>query len=140
MKQCREEGLLERDGNLIRVRVREAKSTAEMERYTVENCALEAKFIREKKLGSISGEERSDRHEEAACLEESMKAVKLQQEVSLSNQPLKEADDNEKSRSTKGDNLNKDSDESSDEEIIERPYQNPFCVGDSDSSCSSNED
>mmetsp|Transcript_14101 Transcript_14101/g.22026 ORF Transcript_14101/g.22026 Transcript_14101/m.22026 type:complete len:246 (-) Transcript_14101:145-882(-) len=46
LKRCREEGLL--DNNLVRVRVRQAKSENEMERYTLENCALEAKFIRER--------------------------------------------------------------------------------------------
>lgn len=46
LKQCRDEGLLE--NNLIRVRVRQPKSGSEEERYTLENCAVEAKFIREK--------------------------------------------------------------------------------------------
>jgi len=45
-KRCREEGLLE--NNLIRVRVRQPKSGSEEERYTLENCSVEAKFIREK--------------------------------------------------------------------------------------------
>lgn len=45
-KRCRDEGLL--DNNLIRVRVRQPKSGSEEERYTLENCAVEAKFIREK--------------------------------------------------------------------------------------------
>eukprot|EP00568_Trieres_chinensis_P012333 CAMPEP_0183314528 /NCGR_PEP_ID=MMETSP0160_2-20130417/48721_1 /TAXON_ID=2839 ORGANISM="Odontella Sinensis, Strain Grunow 1884" /NCGR_SAMPLE_ID=MMETSP0160_2 /ASSEMBLY_ACC=CAM_ASM_000250 /LENGTH=211 /DNA_ID=CAMNT_0025479883 /DNA_START=6 /DNA_END=637 /DNA_ORIENTATION=+ len=48
LKRCREEGLLGGD-NLIRVRVRDPKSAAERERYSVERCALEAKFIREKR-------------------------------------------------------------------------------------------
>ena len=46
LKKCREEGLLE--DNLIRVRVRQPKSGSEEEHYTLENCAVEAKFIREK--------------------------------------------------------------------------------------------
>jgi hypothetical protein len=45
LKRCREEGLLV--NNQIRVRVRHAKSSAELERYTLQNCALEAKFMRE---------------------------------------------------------------------------------------------
>jgi hypothetical protein len=45
-KRCREEGLLE--NNVIRVRAREPKSGGEEDRYTLENCAVEAKFIREK--------------------------------------------------------------------------------------------
>jgi hypothetical protein len=43
LKRCREEGLLE--NNQIPVRVRRPKSAGEIERYTVQNCALEAKFI-----------------------------------------------------------------------------------------------
>lgn len=45
LKRCREEGLLE--NNVIRVRVRNPKSEAELRRYTVENCTLEAKFMRD---------------------------------------------------------------------------------------------
>jgi hypothetical protein len=45
-KRCREEGLLE--NNVIRVRVREPKSGSEEDRYTLENCAVEATFMREK--------------------------------------------------------------------------------------------
>ncbi|KAL9182550.1 hypothetical protein ACHAXT_013202 [Thalassiosira profunda] len=47
LKQCHKEGLLERYGNKISVRVRVPKSAAEAERYTVEKCALEAKFMRD---------------------------------------------------------------------------------------------
>ena len=47
LKRCREEGLLLPNNNTIRVRVRPPKSPAEAQRYTVENCALEAKFLRE---------------------------------------------------------------------------------------------
>jgi len=46
MKRCRDEGLLA--NNQIRVRVRSTKSSAEEQRYTLENCAVEAKFIRER--------------------------------------------------------------------------------------------
>jgi hypothetical protein len=46
LKRCREEGLLA--NNQIRVRVRSAKSSLETERYTLDNCAVEAKFIRER--------------------------------------------------------------------------------------------
>lgn len=47
LKRCREEGLLE--NNVIRVRKKTPKSESElMERYTLTNCALEAKFLREK--------------------------------------------------------------------------------------------
>jgi hypothetical protein len=48
LKRCREEGLLEPYGNKIWVRVRPPRSQLERERYTVENCALEAKLLVEK--------------------------------------------------------------------------------------------
>lgn len=51
LKRCREEGLLE--NNSIRVRVRAPKSESEMERYTLQNCAVEAKFLREKQPGQV---------------------------------------------------------------------------------------
>jgi len=45
-KRCREEDLL--PNNVISVRVRQPKSIAELERYSITNCAVEAKFMREK--------------------------------------------------------------------------------------------
>ena len=47
-KRCAEEGLLDHQDGKIWVRVRGAKSQKERERYTLENCAVEAKFIRER--------------------------------------------------------------------------------------------
>lgn len=44
LKRCREEGLLE--NNLIKVRVRAPKSDAEAARYSLENCAVEAKVMK----------------------------------------------------------------------------------------------
>lgn len=46
LKRCREEGLL-LPSNLVRVRVRQPRSAAEIARYTVQNCALEASLMRE---------------------------------------------------------------------------------------------
>jgi hypothetical protein len=49
LKQCQRDGLLDDapyDGT-IAVRVRATRSEAERRRYTVDNCALEAKFTRE---------------------------------------------------------------------------------------------
>ena len=50
LKQLRAEGhLVDRNpSNTVQVRVREAKSKGEKERYTLENCSVDAKFIREK--------------------------------------------------------------------------------------------
>jgi len=55
LKRCREEGLLESVGNIVRVRVRECKSANESKRYTLENCALTATFLRERPPGVKSG-------------------------------------------------------------------------------------
>lgn len=63
LKRCKEEGLLPDDDGLILVRVRAIKSYSEEERYTLENCALEAKFIREKrKTNNKSGA--ANKHED----------------------------------------------------------------------------
>jgi hypothetical protein len=48
LKRCREEGLLANTNHKIQVRVREPKSKAERERYSVKNCVLEAKIVPEK--------------------------------------------------------------------------------------------
>ena len=48
LKKCKEEGLIDDNDGLIKVRVRQPKSSNECARYTVENCSLEAKFIRER--------------------------------------------------------------------------------------------
>jgi hypothetical protein len=58
LKRCREEGLL--DKNQIRVRVRAPKSSAEASRYSLENCALEAKMMKE---SAPSGKHREDTKE-----------------------------------------------------------------------------
>ena len=67
LKRCREEGLLERshnNNNKIRVRVRQPKSQAERERYTIEKCAVEAKFLREAPpKQSKTNEERAEGHD-----------------------------------------------------------------------------
>ena len=49
LKRLREEGHLEKFGNKVAVRVRRPKSQQEKERYTLKNCALEARLIPEKK-------------------------------------------------------------------------------------------
>lgn len=55
-KRCREEGLL--NNNQIHVRVRSPKSSGEESRYTIENCALEAKLMREPSTTSQKPEEK----------------------------------------------------------------------------------
>ncbi len=58
LKRLREDGLLPH-GGMVCVRVRSAKSAKELQRYTVDNCVLEAKFMRERpqqKLGDAAYE------------------------------------------------------------------------------------
>ena len=55
LKRCREEGLL--DKNQIRVRFRRPKSSAEASRYSLENCALEAKMMKESAPGEKKGDD-----------------------------------------------------------------------------------
>jgi hypothetical protein len=57
LKRCREEGLLEE--NRVFVRVRQPKSTAEAGRYSIDNCALEAKII------PFKEKERDDNNDDA---------------------------------------------------------------------------
>lgn len=47
LKRCKEENLLAKTNGLIKVRVREPKSQNERQRYTIQNCSLDATFIRE---------------------------------------------------------------------------------------------
>lgn len=64
LKQCHKEGLLdnERYNNKIAVRVRMPKSGAEAERYSVDNCALEAKFMREGNGGGGGGKKKKGKN------------------------------------------------------------------------------
>jgi hypothetical protein len=53
LKECHKEGLLERQNNMIKVRTRPFKSKREEERYTVQNCSLEARFMQEKCIAKM---------------------------------------------------------------------------------------
>jgi len=73
LKRCREEGLLN-DDNQIQVRVRTPKSSAEAQRYTLANCAVEAKVMRE---CTSKREETNDKKGKSVIIESS-KDAKLQ--------------------------------------------------------------
>jgi len=49
LKQLRDGGFLEEQGNLVKVRVRQPKSQSEQDRYNISNCALNARIMFEKK-------------------------------------------------------------------------------------------
>ncbi len=61
LKRLREEGFLEKYGNKVAVRVRRPNSQKEKERYTLDNCALEARLMPEKKKAS----KQNDKQEQA---------------------------------------------------------------------------
>jgi hypothetical protein len=63
LKQCYKEGLLDnaRYNNLIAVRVRKPKSVDEVKRYTIANCALEAKFTRTTGNGGGGGSKKKEK-------------------------------------------------------------------------------
>jgi len=66
LKRCREEGLLSSSDDRILVRVRRPKSATEAARYSLENCALEAKIIRERKKDQEHKSPRSRTHQRQA--------------------------------------------------------------------------
>jgi hypothetical protein len=126
LKRCREEGFLE--GNVIRVRVRAPKSHIEYERYSVENCALEATFKREK----------------APVMQITEEMQKLE---TSDDAPPKAEDSEEKDPSESNDNASEtaepndddkqeseDEESSSEDEAPSVPYRNPFDLGDSSDS------
>ena len=112
LKRCREEGLLE--NNKIYVRVRQPKSEAETARYSVENCALEAKIMPEKGVSSSNKETTST----ADDIQESLKNLNTSeqegdnsdQDRSRKKQPAMGESDEEVSSSSS------DADDSSDDE------------------------
>jgi hypothetical protein len=60
LKRLREEGLLEQYGNKVLVRVRTPKSLQEQERYSLKNCALDAKIVPEKATKSKNKKKKRD--------------------------------------------------------------------------------
>lgn len=75
LKRCREEGLL--PNNKIYVRVRKPKSEQESARYSLQNCALEAKIMFEKQTKSTVSAESNKKPENGIDIEISPKIEKL---------------------------------------------------------------
>ncbi|KAL3939867.1 MAG: hypothetical protein SGARI_001210, partial [Bacillariaceae sp.] len=61
LKRLREEGLLEQYDNKVLVRVRTPKSEQERQRYTIQNCALEAKIVSESNYKSGKGKHKKNK-------------------------------------------------------------------------------
>ncbi len=130
LKRCREEGFL--PGNVIRVRVRAPKSHVEYERYSIENCALEATFKREKppikevmkemqKLKAKDSDEESDQEKN-----------KMEEEVDNNETVVMEPSPGDKPGNEQ--KQHEGDDESSDDGAPSTtPYRNPFDLGDDSS-------
>lgn len=140
LKRCREEGLLKNDK--ILVRVREAKSAKEAERYSLKNCAVEAKFMREsapnsndlgtnmKSIDGIENDLGNIHIEESNVIE----TVDSNNENEIGDMVNVETEHNDE----------KESDDSSvDSEEVQasrQPYKNPFSLGDDSSDSDSDSD
>ena len=112
LKRCREEGLLA--NNQILVRVRPAKSASEAQRYSLDNCSVEAKFMRERDLNANMPI--TTRYKAADSLNFNEAEEDLEQILAS----------NEKSRSkTDHDEIEKDS---SDEDVSQKCRRNPFAT------------
>lgn len=112
LKQCYKEGLLNNStyNNTIPVRVRLPKSDAELERYSVDNCALEAKFMREGG-GSKSKQKKKQQVDDERCTEVNGEVDSTANQMDrlteeLSNHNVKEtADESESSDCESDDNV-----------------------------------
>lgn len=128
LKRCREENLLE--NNLIRVRYRKPKTPAEGARYTLENCATDAKFMKNQGLG-----------EEDVKLEADKGKIEKDQpkDANHENETADFTEENKERHELK----EEDSYESSSEEekeIHTKVYKNPFSAVANDSSDESDDE
>lgn len=164
LKRCREEGLLDHVRNEVQVRVKECKSADEARRYTVENCALSATFMREARRGVESGDRKdkdsctkvqesvgSENLKDVCCATDKMKLSvnddgKGEQRQNVDG--LDHDNDEDKNKSKYHNNVNgvfdvNDDDSESDEDI-EPPrtsiYKNPFCLDSGSSSSDESSD
>lgn len=120
LKQCREEGLL--SNNQIQVRIRQPKSAAEKERFTVEKCALEAKILRDP--ASFKGQQKQMKGGEAAD-KLANNSCKKDECTEMSNQVKINAENGGEENSNEDMSVGSDDNESdSDDEVA--PCVNPF--------------
>jgi hypothetical protein len=156
LKRCREEGILQPTNNLIQVRVREPKSDNEFKRYSLANCAIDAKFMREKetKIIEVDDDKEEEKIEEngnekgrgnnfindkanpdhcVVPIMESMEKLKVDNNQT-GIKTYDEKDDENNDKDDEDDNKDEDSkqDSESDEETKRRPvFTNRFCFDDS---------
>ena len=130
-KRCAEEGLLNDTNGKIWVRVREPKSQKERERYSIENCAVEAKFMREKKADAAA------KNNEAKIDETVVRQKKEEREEDRLPEK-KDAYGDGGSSQSEADDVNT---ESSEDEHVGKKTANRFAfIGDDESSSSSDDD
>jgi hypothetical protein len=142
LKRCREEELLK--NNAIRVRVREAKSVNEEERYNLKNCVVEARFMREQQP-SASSTHGVIEQQGTKNMKESNDS--MNQHEAVMDEPHSDASSNKVDQQGNDSNgkysLNHDKkcvDDSDDDDGMEKSsFYNPFCLVDDSSSSSSDE-
>lgn len=144
-KRCRDEGLL--PNNVIRVRVRQPKSTGEFERYSIDNCAVEAKFMRErgpkKNTDNVKGKNDEAEKEGQPCnsiINTSVENLKIDQDDTtnaMEDAGIDETDNDAESKSTvenESENEEDDSNSATGDEVNFRSRNtNRFCFNDSSS-------
>eukprot|EP00551_Chaetoceros_affinis_P008986 CAMPEP_0203672830 /NCGR_PEP_ID=MMETSP0090-20130426/9575_1 /ASSEMBLY_ACC=CAM_ASM_001088 /TAXON_ID=426623 /ORGANISM="Chaetoceros affinis, Strain CCMP159" /LENGTH=239 /DNA_ID=CAMNT_0050538257 /DNA_START=45 /DNA_END=767 /DNA_ORIENTATION=- len=137
LKRCREEGLLE--NNMIKVRVRQPKSINEFERYSIENCAVEAKFMREKETKQkqeVKIEDEGEKDNTCISRIEEENSVSQKKSVAMQNISIDKNDDlpvNQKN------DANDSIHSTESEESNHGTYANRFCFDEDSSDSSDNE-
>ncbi len=135
LKRCREEGLLK--NNVVRVRVRAPKSHVEFERYTIENCALQASFKREKPplTGIMEGVKnmKTDDSKKKKNTEAEKESDKSESEGEAEEESPKD-NASETSEPNEEEDQESENESSSEDEAPAVPYRNPFDLGDSSDS------
>lgn len=129
LKRCREENLIK--NNLIRVRYRKPKTPAEAARYSLENCAVEAKIMQKPvEIYQVSNNLDSVKISDGGDTQEDVES-KITKDDSGENQQANQDEDT-------------DSDEQSDDDYeiaVENTHKNPFALVElSDSSDDSEEE
>ena len=126
-KQCYKEGFLDnkRYNNTIAVRVRLPKSEAERERYCIQNCALEAKFIREsdpnkKKNTKAKAEKKDGKSEMDTNSKDREDTTQLTNDFSKMSTAINDEEDDDSSNESSSD----------DNAVV---HSNPFALGESSS-------
>ena len=151
-KRCRDEGLLLND--VIRVRVRQAKSAGEFERYSIDNCAVEAKFMREKEMKKDEGCEKQKLAYDDETIRTSVKQLKIDGESNCRENAVEKTyqvdeamiGETQESGGTRriadieDDNGADDTSSESEDENFRRVNTNRFCFDDSSSDDSSSDD